>query len=161
LANVDVFVDDFIGMCQGALPRRDVVKRIILHSLDEVFRPLSPTDNPHRKEPASEKKLLQGNGHWETRKIVLGWILDTIAMTIEFPAHRRDRLHTQRRTSVRKWQQLLGELRSMAIAIPGSKGIFSWMQETLKHRSDNRIRLNQGVHDCLDDFRFLEQDLTT
>jgi hypothetical protein len=49
----------------------------------------------------------------------------------------------------------------MAIAIPGSRGLFSLMQETLKHRPDGRIRLNQGVHDCLDDFRFLDHDLTS
>lgn len=167
-ASVDVFVDDFIGLCQGQQSRRQQVRRVLLHSLDDVFRPLQPSDNPHRKEPASEKKLAQGDGLWETRKLVLGWILDTVAMTIELPAHRRDRLRqllaaippTQRRLSVRTWQQILGELRSMAIAIPGSKGLFSLLQETLKHRSDNRIRLSRGVHDCLEDFRFLDQDLT-
>ena len=168
VANLDVFVDDFIGMCQGPKPRRSTVRRVILHSLDEVFRPLEPGDNPHRKEPASDKKLAQGDGYWETRKLVLGWILDTIAMTIELPAHRRDRLralldeipHHQRRLSLRRWQQILGELRSMAIAIPGSRGLFSLLQEALRHRSDGRIRLSRGVHDCLDDFRFLDQDLT-
>jgi hypothetical protein len=155
IANVDVFVDDFIGMCQGMKSRRKVVRRIRLHSLDEIFRPLQPGDNPHRKEPASEKKLSQGDGYWDTRKLVLGWIIDTVAMTIELTSHRRDRLKalldgippTQRHVSVRKWQQVLGELRSMAIAIPGSKGLFSWMQETLKHRSDNRIRLTPAIHD--------------
>jgi hypothetical protein len=169
VANVDVFVDDFIAMCQGPKPRRQTVRRVLLHSLDEVFRPLQPGDNPHRKEPASEKKLGQGDGYWETRKLVLGWIIDTIAMTIELPPHRQDRLRellqsiprTQKRTSVRKWQQILGELRSMAIAIPGSRGLFSWMQETLKHRSDNRIRLTQSVHDCVQDFQDLHRDLTT
>jgi hypothetical protein len=170
VTSVDVFVDDFIGLCQGDVPKRNVVRRVLLHSLDEVFRPLEPSDNPHRKEPASEKKLLQGDGHWETRKTVLGWVIDTLAMTIELPEHRRDRLRTilasikptQQRTSVRKWQQLLGELRSMAIAIPGCKGLFSWMQETLRHRSaDNRIRLTQSVHDCIADFVLLETDLAS
>jgi hypothetical protein len=169
LANVDVFVDDFIGMCQGPTPRQNQVRRIILQSLDEVFRPLEPSDNPFRKEPASEKKLAQGDGFWETRKLVLGWIIDTVAMTIELPAHRRDRLRLildsippdQKRTSVRKWQQLLGELRSMAIAIPGSKGLFSWMQETLKHRSDERIRLTRSIHDCIHNFKALDRDLTS
>jgi hypothetical protein len=133
-----------------------------------VFWPLDPGDNPHRKEPTSEKKLGQGDGHWETHKLVLGWIINTIAMTIKLPPHRQAHLGellqsiplNQKRLSVRKWQQLLGELRSMAIAIPGSHGLFSWMQETLKHCSDNRIRLTQSVHDCSQDFRDLHHDLT-
>jgi hypothetical protein len=49
----------------------------------------------------------------------------------------------------------------VAIAFPGSRGLFSWMQETLKHRSDNRIRLTTSVHDCLRDFQLLKKDLTT
>jgi hypothetical protein len=156
-------------MCQGPKPTRTLVRRVLLHSLDDVFRPLEANDNPHRKEPASEKKLAQGDGFWETRKLVLGWILDTVAMTIKLPEHRRTRLQTildsiprsQKRLSVLKWQQVLGELRSMAIAIPGSRGLFSLMQETLKHRPQNRIRLSKGVHDCLDDFRYLDNDLTS
>lgn len=167
LASVDVFVDDFIGMCQGPKPTRKLVRRVMLHSLDKVFRPLEAGDNPHRKEPASDKKLAQGDGYWETRKLVLGWILDTVAMTIELPIHRRHRLkelldaipRTQKRTTVKKWQQVLGELRSMAIAIPGSRGLFSMLQETLRHRPDGRIRLHKGVHDCLDDFRHLHDDI--
>jgi hypothetical protein len=74
LANVDVFVDDFIGLCQGLQPTRSLVRRVLLQSLDEVFRPLHSSDTPHRKEPASEKKLAQGEGYWETRKLILGWI---------------------------------------------------------------------------------------
>jgi hypothetical protein len=168
VANVDVFVDNFIAMCQGSTQQQQLVRRVLLHSLDNILCSLEPGDNPHRSEPASTKKLAQGDEYWETRKTVLGWVLDMVAMTIKLPAHCRDHLQailasipsTQKRRSVRKWQQILGELRSMAIAIPGSHGLFSRMQETLKHRSDNCIRLSQGIHDCLADFRFLDQDLT-
>jgi hypothetical protein len=167
VAMVDVFVDDFIGLCQGSENCRQTVRHVMFHSLDEIFRPLQPGDNPHRKEPASEKKLAQGDGAWETRKLVLGWIIDTVAMTIELPPHRRDRLQallasidpSQKRLSVRKWQQIIGELRSMAIAIPGSRGLFSWLQETLKHQSDKRIRLTRQIHDSLDNFRALDRDI--
>jgi hypothetical protein len=57
LAAVDVFVDDFIGLCQGTNPTRHSVRRVLMHSLDEIFRLLHPADNPHRKEPALDKKL--------------------------------------------------------------------------------------------------------
>jgi hypothetical protein len=47
----------------------------------------------------------------------------------------------------------------MAIAIPGSRGLFSLLQEALQHQSDGRIRLSRGVHDTLDDLRWLVNDL--
>jgi hypothetical protein len=32
------------------------------------------------------KKLLKGDGCWTTRKVVLGWLLDTVRQTIELPS---------------------------------------------------------------------------
>ena len=53
--------------------------------MDKVFYPLDPDDIPHRQEPASIKKLWKGDGAWDTRKIILGWIIDTTKGTIELP----------------------------------------------------------------------------
>jgi hypothetical protein len=170
LSRFDVFVDDFIGMGQGTTKQLNNLRRILFHTLDEVFRPLDSADRPSRKEPASTKKLAQGDAHWTTRKVILGWIVDTLQMTIELPQHRLHRLTellqsvppTQKRISLLKWQQLLGELRSMSLAIPGSRGLFSLLHEALRHQDPSaRLRLSQGVHDCLDDFRWLSNDLAT
>jgi hypothetical protein len=170
LSRFDVFVDDFIGMGQGTRKQLTNLRRILLHTLDEVFRPLESGDSPSRKEPASVKKLLQGDACWTTRKVILGWIIDTLKMTIELPQHRVERLaeilesmpRTQKRVSVQKWQQVLGELRSMSIALPGSKGLFSLLHEALRHQEPGaRIRLSRGVHDCLDDFRWISNDLAS
>jgi hypothetical protein len=169
LQKVDLFVDDFIGLGQGKPANLSHIRRTLLHTLDEVFRGLDNLDGPHRKEPASTKKLKQGDAYWATRKLILGWIIDTIQMTLELPPHRKERLQailddipsTQRRISVKKWQQVLGEIRSMAIAIPGSRGLFSLLQEALRHQTDGRIRLSKGVHDTLDDFRWLAADLAS
>ncbi len=120
-------------------------------------------------EPASVKKLLQFHACWATRKVVLdGWIIDTLKMTAELPPHRVERLteivasvpRSQKRVSVKKWQQVLGELRSVPIAIPGSRGLFSLLHEALRHQEPGaRIRLSRGVHDCLDDLRWISNDL--
>jgi hypothetical protein len=101
---------------------------------------------------------LKGNGYWETRKVILGWILDTLHMTVELPAPCAARLQEildsipshQKLTSVKNWHKVLGELRSMSLAIPGSRGLFSLLQEALCHQANKCIRLSQGVHDCLD-----------
>jgi hypothetical protein len=47
----------------------------------------------------------------------------------------------------------------MSIALPGSRGLFSLMQEALRHQTKGRIRLSQEVHAALDDFRWLAHDL--
>jgi hypothetical protein len=83
----EVYVDDFIGMIQGSWTHRRHVKRVLLQNLDKVFRPLDHLDNEHRQEPDSIKKMKKGDASWATRKVVLGWIIDTFRLGIEIPAH--------------------------------------------------------------------------
>jgi hypothetical protein len=164
-----VYVDDFIGVVQVNLKRRQRVKRALLHALDKVFRKVDEFDNPYRQEPASLKKLLKGDATWSTRKAVLGWVLDTVEKTLELPAHRIDRLQeildsilpSQKRVSVQKWHKVLGELRSMSLALPGTRGLFSVLQEALRHKSHDgkRLRFHLPVHDFLDDFRWLAKEV--
>ena len=67
---------------------------------------------------------------------------------------------SQRCTLVKKWQQILGELCLMALAIPGAREMFSELQHALTSRPDNHhIRLSKGVHNALDDFQLLVADL--
>jgi hypothetical protein len=170
---VDVYMDDFILISQGSRADRVSSHRIVFDCIDSVLRPLSPGDNPKRKEPNSTKKLAQGDAAWATQKTILGWKLDTARRTIELPMHRLDRLHLllssierpQRRTSRRKWQQLVGELRSMVLAIPGGRGLFSQLQSVITYDPDpkpsDRLQLSPAVHDQLDDFRWLISSLST
>lgn len=170
---VDVFMDDFILCTQLPREQRDAARRTLFDCIDQVIRPLEPLDNPKRKEPNSIKKLGKGDGAWSTRKIILGWLIDTERRTIELPPHRRGRLEEilaefspgQRRTSRRKWQQLIGELRSMVLAIPGGRGLFSQLQSVLEYSAtaqpSDRLHLSKAVHDQLDDFRWLAKSLTS
>ena len=171
LAYVDAFVDDYILAAQGSKQQRRDVRRTLFHCIDAVLRPLEPGDNPNRKEPISVSKLAKGDARWATRKVILGWVLDTVQRTIELPHHRWERLQAlldafprhQRRTSRRKWQQLLGELRSMVLAIPGGRGLFSQLQAVLTYcpdaRPTDRLTLSSAVHDQLDDFRSLATNI--
>lgn len=170
---VDVFMDDFVLCSQLPLEERNAARRTLFDCIDQVIRPLEPHDNPKRKEPNSVKKLGKGDGAWSTRKIILGWLIDTEQRTIELPPHRRGRLEEllakfpphQKRTSRRKWQQLIGELRSMVLAIPGGRGLFSQLQSVLDYsataRPSDRLFLSKAVHDQLDDFRWLAQNLSS
>ena len=115
LAYIDIFVDDFLGITQGNKARREEVKRALLHSLDDVLRPLSPTDLPTRQDPASLKNMKQDDSTWATQKNLLGWVIDSVRVTIHLPHHRFTRLTTvlqevegQRRVLRKRWRKLLG-----------------------------------------------------
>ena len=117
------------------------------------------------------KKLKKGNATWATRKVMLGWTLDTVRGAMELPPHRVERLEAtpdgikpnQRRMPTKTWHKVLGELRSMATAIPGSKGLFSLLQEAFRHEEQHRarLRLNKGVHVFLDNFRWFTKELAS
>ena len=72
---------------------------------------------------------------WHLREKKNSSVVDTVAGTIELPPHRVVRLHEMlasfprfRRTcSKRDLQKLVGELRSMIVAIPGGVGCMSWL----------------------------------
>ncbi|KAL3808629.1 hypothetical protein ACHAXA_009010 [Cyclostephanos tholiformis] len=84
LAYADIYVDNFVGAAQRSLARTGGldncrrVRRLLLHAVDDVFRPLSCGDDLGRREPVSIKKLAAGDCSWGTMKQVLGWIIDSI-----------------------------------------------------------------------------------
>ena len=168
LAYVDVYMDDFLGLAQGHPGLRERVRSTIFHSIDDVLRPNAPSDPAHRTEPISLSKLAKGDAKWATRKILLGWIVDTVSETIELPEHRRLRLfeilnglRDRRRISVKDWHKALGELRSMILAIPGGRGFFSTLQTGFTQSDKNRIRLTQPMRDTLTDLQHLANDIGT
>ena len=168
LAYVDIYVDDFLALAQGPPQTLDNVRTTLFHAIDEVFRPLHPSDQLFkRNDPISIKKLNKGDARWTTRKVMLGWVIDTTNETIELPPHRAERLLTilqslthKRRVSLKTWQQHLGELHSMVLALPGGRGLFSTLYTAIEP-SQSRIRINKPIHNALMDFLLLANDLTT
>lgn len=166
LAYVDVYMDDFIGLAQGHPGLRQHVRSTLMHAIHSVFRPLSTHEaSSFRKEPISIKKLNKGDAKWATRQTILGWIIDSVAESVELPEHRSIRLMdiltsllSRKRISLSKWQKYLGELRSMILAIPGGKGLFSTLYTTLSQPS-HRIHLTHPIRDALLDFKCLAHDL--
>jgi hypothetical protein len=163
---VDVYVDDFIGLAQGSQHDRTVIRRHIMHAIDRVLRPLEDQDAPASQEAMSRKKMLKGDASWSTRKTVLGWVIDTEDQTLTLPPHREARardlftgLKGARRVAESKWHKLLGELRSMVLAIPGGKGLFGILQTGFTHTEKSRIRIDGPIRDQLDDFECLVLDL--
>ena len=167
LAYFGLYMDDFLAAAQGSPRRLTQIRRALLHAIDQVFRPNDAQDTD-RREPVSVKKLLQGDGCWSTLKTILGWIVDTLAGTVSLPPHRSDRLHQllstyprhRKRVSAAEWHKLVGELRSMALGLPGASSCFSFLQHAFKS-GKLRLRLNTAIHDQLDDFRWLAKEVTS
>jgi hypothetical protein len=162
----DIYIDDYVQGIQAPRAKRMQHQRRLLHSIDSVFRPVDDNDDPVRKDVPSRKKLSKGDATLLTRKNVLGWIIDTLRGTIELPEHRRlrleeifDYLRGRRRVGVSKWRKILGELRSMAIGIPGSKGLFGALQTGLKYADHDRIVITLSIRDQLSDFEYIAADL--
>ncbi|CAK9058977.1 Uncharacterized protein (Fragment), partial [Durusdinium trenchii] len=168
LAEVDVYVDDFIAVAQGDRDRLKKVRATVLHSIDSVFRPNDERDPKTRSEPVSLKKLDKGDASWSTNHTILGWDIDTNQKTITLPSHRKERLAEvldsipphQKRIGVTKWHKVLGELRSMSLALPGSRGLFSALQKALQLHKGKRVALNRDVHQALRDFRWILNNLS-
>mmetsp|Transcript_14147 Transcript_14147/g.26545 ORF Transcript_14147/g.26545 Transcript_14147/m.26545 type:complete len:786 (+) Transcript_14147:1982-4339(+) len=168
LAEVDVYVDDFIAIAQGDCSRLRQVRSTLLHSIDTVFRPNDEHDPQTRAEPVSLKKLDRGDASWNTQHTILGWNIDTTARTITLTPRRRGRLAEildsilphQKRIGVTRWHKVLGELRSMSIALPGCRGLFSFLQKALQTRHGHRVTLTRDVHQALRDFRWILNNLS-
>jgi hypothetical protein len=168
LATVDVYVDDFLLLVAQTEAQQQRVLRASLHAIDAVFRPVEMGDPDTRKEPASVKKMCKGDASWATYKTILGWDVDSVAQTLNLPAHRLARLREvltwleppRKRLAIRRWHRLLGELRSMSPALPGTRGLFSVPQEALSRGNKHRVRLNQHVYHTAADFKALVDSLS-
>lgn len=88
MAAVDVYVDDFLLLLAQTRHQQQRVMRAALHSIDGVLRPLSDSEPPERTEPASVKKMLKGDPHLSPQKLMLGWDIDSNALTLNLPPHR-------------------------------------------------------------------------
>ena len=160
-------MEDFLGLAQGPRHRRRHVRRTLFHALDKVFRPLDWQDAKQHKEVLRLKKLDTRDCSWSTCQTMLGWIVDSTNMTIALPPQYVARLkkivhaipRTQQRVGVDKWHRILGKLPSMALALPRARGLFSLMQEALCHVKGKRFTLSPGVHDALDNLKWLTEDV--
>ena len=110
------------------------MKRHLFCSINYLFRPQNPLDAA-REEPIFLKKLTKGDANWSTKKVVLGWAIDTAKQIIALPSTNRDRIedatagiqNQAERVSKNKWYRLLGNFFSTVPSIAEAEGMFSRM----------------------------------
>ena len=126
-------------------------------------------DDIAREEPISLKKLRKGDAAWSTKKVILGWAIDTAKQVLTLPDDRKSSLTSlldtvppsDRRCSRRRWHKLLETLRSTVTAIAGAARIFTRLQHALKTAKRRRINLTTPVHKELTVWRHLVASLAT
>ena len=169
LSYTDVYMDDYTALAQTR-PVAINLRRRLMYNINDIFRRNTSSETQAvlpRREPISDKKLLQGDAAWSTTGIVLGWLLDTVQGTLQLPAHRVARLATilhdaLDRTSVssKQWHRILGELRSMLFAIPGGEGLFSPLQLALQRgRPTATVTICPNTRRCLQEWMLLADSL--
>ena len=84
--------------------------------------------------PAISEKKLIAEGTWETRKEILGWVLDGIARTIELPIKKYDKILDELRTACRSktltvsnLREIQGKLQFASIGLPDGKPLLGPM----------------------------------
>ena len=140
LQMLEVYVDDFIQMAQtNDEARLRHCSRAILHAIHSVFPP--PEISRHSGEdPISLKKLLAGEGLWEVRKEILGWIMDGATRCIELAETKQEAILAELKTVLRRkrgiplnrFQKLVGKLRHASIGIPAGKYLFGPINQVLQ-----------------------------
>ena len=166
MANVDVYLYDFISVVHGDPRERRQMFCHLFHQIERVFRPNEESDTD-RKNPISQKKLGQENGAWSTQKIVLGWDIDTINHLLRLPPRRQENVaaaleaipRKAHSTSLGKWRKILGLLRSITTAIARSRGMFTRVQHALKRVTGRHVQLTADVYDDLKAWRELVRSL--
>eukprot|EP00536_Pseudo-nitzschia_multiseries_P017737 jgi/Psemu1/52317/gm1.52317_g len=147
----NVYVDDFCGLVHESQWARRAIKRALLfQSLDKVFWPLDCGDTPFCQEPTSLKKMLNGDTTWTTKKVILGWLIDSTNKTI--------RVYNSWSTS----SPSLKAPRNPPLYIHDTNncdntGMAQDLLEgaTIHEPARQRLRLTTRLHEFLEDFKWL------
>jgi hypothetical protein len=162
LSHTDVHINDFMVLARW--PTQDSTLNNVLPHLHNMFE-----DDAHspRHPLVSVSKVKKGDAAFSTRKRLLGWEVDSAALTIQLPSYRQERLCSllqqfilKHHTTWRQWQQLLGELRSMTLALHSSQHLFSALQHQLYSKGP-RFRISQLSKLALTNWQVMAQQLTT
>ena len=132
LAQVDVYMEYFISICQDVPKEMSQMLRHLFRSIVTFFCTNKAIDGLH-KEPIYTKNLCQGDATWYTKKTVLGWDIDTKEHHLRLMPERDSKVRTAldkiptaaHQVSLHKWGHLLGLLWIITPAVARSHSMFT------------------------------------
>ena len=124
LGSVDVYIDDMPPICPDIGDNAERCAAAVPLAVHLISRPTDPAEPIPRDDILSLKKLA-GEGKMEEIKIILGWEINTRALTISLPeakyvAWTRDISHLLQQSSVRAktLETNIGHLNHVGFTIP-------------------------------------------
>jgi hypothetical protein len=126
-------MDDF---CYAATQSEDgdhipIIQRAAIHGIHAFFPPTLVTKHAEGKEPISAKKLAAGDGNFDTKKEMIGFVFDGVKRTVQLPPPKAaayiKEIHTMLRRKMvplTSLQTLVGKLRHASIILPAAKRLF-------------------------------------
>jgi len=164
LTLLEVYVDDFSGMVQSTNKAYlTKVTRSLLHAIENVFP--GPDISGSSMGPAISTKNIIDEGTWETRKEILGWLIDGIASTIELPPKKAEAIllelkdiRRSKEIAVSALRKIHGKLQFTSIALPCGKALLGPIDKILSmayKAKRRRIKVNETLKNLLHDWSVL------
>jgi len=137
LTLLEVYVDDFIALAHTTNPRElQRISRALLHAIEAIFP--GPEVTGSSMGPAVSTKKLIAEGTWESKKEILGWLIDGMARTISLPPEKAAKLITNakhmsnlRAIPLKQFHQTHGKLQFASIAIPCGKALMGPLDKAI------------------------------
>ena len=163
---LEVYVDDFIAACNDI--RRPTLLRLsraMLHGIHSIFPPPEVTGH-NGFDSVAYKKLVGGDGVWDTQKEILGWIIDGEAYTIQLPPKKCAdmcilirRILKQKKSPLHEFQKLAGKLQHASTALPNGRALFTPFDMAMRH-DPQFITIDDTMRQCLEDWKCLIKHMT-
>jgi len=137
---LQVYVDDF---CYATTQSEDgehipTIRGAAIYGIHAVFPPTSVTHHTDGKGPILAKKLAAGDGNFNTKKEMIGFIFDGVKRTVHLPPFKAaayiKETHTllqQKMVPLKKLQTLVRKLRHALIILPAERGFFSPLNDAM------------------------------
>ncbi|HEY9815755.1 MAG TPA: hypothetical protein V6D20_08145, partial [Candidatus Obscuribacterales bacterium] len=164
----DDYVDDFINLLQSTnLEDLRHASRAILHAIHQIFPPTIATGHSG-EDPISYKKLvLEGEGIWDVRKEILGWVFDGAARTMWLPEPKVAKLFDDitsilrlKHAETKAFHSLLGKLAHAMMGTAGGTALLPPLYKAVnaalgQSRTTIQIHPNSSQAHALQDLRTL------
>jgi hypothetical protein len=162
---MEVFVDDFVGTTNKLdTPHLLRISRSMLHGVHAIFPPNEVTNHPGG-DSIAEQKIDKGEGKWEHKKEILGWMFDGEEFTIQLPKPKCDKILTLikklsklKQIPLKRFQELAGKLQHASMGIPGGAGLFSPLQMAMLGNPAH-IFTSRYLLEALKDWRLIIQHM--
>lgn len=125
--NMDIFVDDMIGICVDLPGNADRLSESLAGAVDAFCRPPVTGELPPREDCLHDGKTFF-EGSPKEKLIILGWIFCFRTLTVRLPkdkhrnwCHEIDKIIKSGKVQGKKLESLIGKLSHASVAIPMSR----------------------------------------